>query len=211
LTGLYVVGGVDLAASGFTALVILGVDKRTRMRYMIDCLNIRAMKPHVLRAKMVEWTKRYHINEWRVEKNGLQTLLSQDAVLRAELLANSARLVEHHTVEYGQTGKWDPDFGIASLAPLFLGALESPKANLITLPKGSNHRAARDLVDQLISWEPATVGRTDLVMALWFADLGCRKQLIVGQQTHMPNRWATKGQLSGRVVIRIQDYMDKSA
>ena len=211
MNGLYVVGGVDLAASGFTAFVILGVDKRTKMRYLIDCLNIRAMKPHILRAKMIEWTKLYRVNEWRVEKNGLQTLLSQDAVLRAELLGNSSRLVEHHTVEYGHTGKWDPDFGVATLAPLFLGALESPKANLITIPNNHTHRAIRELIDQLVSWEPATVGKTDLVMALWFADLGARKQLIVGQQQHMPNRWATKGQLASRVVLRIQDYLDKSA
>lgn len=208
MLGLYVVGGVDPAAAGHTAFVVVGVDKRTKQRYLIDCLNIRSMKPHIMREKMIEWTKTYSVNEWRIEKNGLQTLLSQDRDLRLALLGLGARIYEHHTLEYGHSGKWDPDFGVASMAPLFLGALEQPKSNLITMPFNGTHRATRELIDQLISWEPQSVGKTDLVMALWFAELGARKQLQVGHATHASNRWATKGRQADRRVINIQDWMD---
>lgn len=211
MQGLYVVAGLDPAASGHTAIVVVGVDKKTKMRYVIDTMNVRGIKPHILREKMIEFTKKYKINEWRIEKNGLQTLLSQDRDLRIALIGEGSRIYEHHTLEYGATGKWDPDYGVATLAPLFLGALEVPKANKIAIPFNGAHRATRELLDQLIAWEPGTVGKTDLVMALWFADLGCRKQLEVGMQTHAPNRWASSGRMAQRNVINIQDWLGASA
>lgn len=211
MQGLYVVAGLDPAASGHTAIVVLGLDKRTKVRYVLDVYNQRGWKPHMLREKMIDLTRRYRINEWRIEKNGLQTLLSQDRDLRVALLGLGSRIHEHHTVTYGQSGKWDADFGVATLAPLFLGALEVPPAALIAVPYNGTHRATRELLEQLEMWEPNTQGKTDIVMALWFAELGCRKQLETQTGTHASNRWQTKGQADRQRVVNIQDYLDAQA
>ena len=206
MQGLYTIGGLDPAGSGYTAMIVLGVDKSTKVRYIIDAINQKGMKPHDLRATVLALTLKYKINEWRIEKNGLQTLISQDAELRASLLQAGARVIEHHT----GINKWDPDFGVASMAPLFLGALEVPKKNLITLPSGGRGaRAMRELHEQLVTWEPETSQKTDLVMALWFAELGARKIVKNSTAQYAQNRWATRGQIARRSVVNLSDWMEQ--
>ena len=205
MTGLYTIGGLDPAGSGYTAMIVLGVDKKTKMRYVIDAVNQKNMKPHDLRAMVLSLTQRYKINEWRIEKNGLQTLISQDAELRASLLQAGARVIEHHT----GINKWDPDFGVASMAPLFLGALEVPKRNLISIPGQGRQRTIRELTEQLITWEPETSQKTDLVMALWFAELGARKIVKTNEGQFATNRWATRGQVARRQVVNIADWVER--
>jgi len=206
-TGLYVVAGLDPAASGYTAIVVLGVDKVKKHRYVLDVQNVKAIKPHDLRELMVRLTRQWNIKVWSVEKNGLQTLISQDRDLRLALLDLGARIHEHHTQAFGRTGKWDPDYGVATLSPLFLGALESPPAPMITLPSPTTSRAVKALVEQLVTWQPEPTGRTDIVMALWFADLAVRQALLTGSSTHVPNRWLTAGQSARRLSLRVDDLL----
>lgn len=185
--GLHIVAGLDPATAGFTAIVVLAIDKRNGHRYLLDAYNRKGMRPHQLRELMVEITRRYGINEWRIEKNGLQSMISQDRDIRLSLYGLGARIVEHIT---HAGNKWDPNFGIRSLVPLFLGALEEPKANLIHIPD-QHTKVIRSLIEQLIVWTDDGVGRTDLVMALWFAEVGCREALRTAEDTHVPNRWLT--------------------
>jgi phosphopantothenoylcysteine synthetase/decarboxylase len=93
---------------------------------------------------------------------------------------------------------------------LFLGAIEEPKCNLMVLSYNGTHRATRELIEQLIRWEPQSTGKTDLVMALWFADLGCRKQLVQSRNTHMPSRWTSRAGMAQRQVVHLQDWLDAS-
>lgn len=208
MAGLQVIVGVDPAGSGFTAIVVLGVDRATQMRYVLEVVNHRGLTPHGLREHIRRISQKYKPNEWRIEKNGLQTMISQDDEIRKIVHTYGARLVEHHT----GGNKWDSDFGVASMAPLFLGATETPPRPGILIPDNGTHKGVKAMIDQLVTWEPGTNGKTDIVMALWFADLGARKMLEQGRSnTHAPNRWLTRGQKAHRQVINIDDMIAAQA
>lgn len=206
MDGLYIVAGLDPATAGHTGLVVLGVDRNTKMRWLLDVYNIKGMTPHRLRETLKLITSKFRVQEWRIEKNGLQQMISQDPEIRDIIHKGGGKVSEHHT----GNNKWDPSFGVASLAPLFLGALQMPKKNLIAIPNDSKHKGVKALVDQLIAWSPEGGGKTDLVMALWFAELGARKVLDVNtQQTHLQNKWATRGQSARRRVIDLNAQQEQ--
>ena len=206
MSGMYVVAGLDPATpAGFSAIVVLAVDKLTKVRYVLDVINER-MTPYVMRERIKSTTQRYRPAEWRIEKNGLNQMVSQDHEIRNNLFEMGSRVVEHNT----QTNKWDADFGVASLATMFLGALEVPKRALIAIPNNNTHKGVRALVDQLVTWSPETAGKTDVLMALWFADLGCRKVLDAGNiQPFQRNRWLTDGQRDSRRVVNLEEYANR--
>ena len=173
MDGLIVVAGLDPAGSGYTAAVVLGLDISTQKRYLLDVSNVAGMKPDDIRNLIKEWTVKYKVSEWRVEKNAFQTMLTQDREVREFLTQNGSVLREHHT---GQN-KWDTDFGVASLTTLFYG-WDEDKA-LIEFPSTHSSEGLKALIEQLVTWYPDSPKsqKTDTVMALWFAELGCRDRL----------------------------------
>ena len=203
--GLYVVAGLDPATvAGFTSIVVLAVDKQTKIRYVLDVIN-QKMTPGQMREHLTAVTKRYRPNEWRIEKNGLNAMVSQDNAIRQMVHEQGSRIVEHQTTGHN---KWDADYGVASLASLFLGALDVPSRALIAIPNNNTHRGVNALVDQLVVWSPEGGGKTDCLMALWFAELGCRKVLESGNiNSHVKNRWLTNGQQGLRRVINLEDFI----
>lgn len=172
MDGLLVVAGLDPAAAGCTAMVVIGLDRSTGVRWVLDVVNQRGMPPHEMRAEMQRLTERYNISEWRVEKNAYQGSITQDAQIRAFLSARGCLITPHHTDQR----KWDSDFGVASMGPLFEGWASG--RNLIRLPSQSQSESVRALVEQLVSWFPETKGLTDTVMALWFAEIRCRELML---------------------------------
>jgi hypothetical protein len=172
MDGLLVVGGLDPAAAGFTAMVVLGLDRRTGVRWLLDVVNKRAMPPHEMRAEIERLTERYGISEWRVEKNAYQASIVQDQLIRTFLSARGCLISPHHT----NSNKWDPDFGVASMSTLFEGWREN--ANLIRLPSRTQSESMKALVEQFVSWMPETKGLTDIVMAFWFAEIRCRDLMV---------------------------------
>lgn len=181
LTGMYengwiLVGGLDLAGgtkdSGFTCGILMGVDLQTGKRYLIDHFNQKGMRSPVLKDKLLAWCDSYPVYEIRVENNGLQGQLVQyDTELIKKLALQGTRVVGHHT----QTNKWDPKFGVESMAvPYGAGLYSIPWGNI------QAQRKWRPLVDQLLMF-PGTP--TDMVMANWFADLGVRDRL---KRAHLP-------------------------
>lgn len=172
MDGLLVVAGLDPAAAGCTAMVVVGLDRRTGVRWVLDVVNRRGMPPHEMRSEIKRLTERYGISEWRVEKNAYQASIPQDAEIRTYLNARGCLISPHHT----NTNKWDPDFGVASLALLFEGWRE--KRNLIRLPSQTQSEGVRALIEQLCAWFPETKGLTDTVMALWFAEIRCRELMV---------------------------------
>jgi len=208
MQGLYVVAGLDPAGAGYTAIVVLAVDRKTKRRYLLDCINQRGMTPLQLREHVRNVVSKYSPKEWRIEKNGLQTHISQDPELRQLIMGSGGRIVEHHT----NSNKWDPSFGVMSLAPLFLSALETPPNPGILIPDNGHHKGVLALIDQLITWMPDDQkSKTDLVMALWFADLGCRKWIqTTGLQTHRENKFTNRSQLSRRTVINLDNYYEQA-
>jgi hypothetical protein len=153
--------------------VVLGLDISTQKRYLLDVSNVAGMKPDDIRNLIKDWTVRYKVSEWRVEKNAFQTMLTQDREVREFLVRNGSMLREHHT---GQN-KWDTDFGVASLTTLFYGWDESNA--LIEFPSTHASEGLKALIEQLVTWYPDAPKsqKTDTVMAFWFAELGCRDRL----------------------------------
>jgi hypothetical protein len=133
MDGLIVVAGLDPAMAGYTAAVCIGIDVSTQKRYVLDVSNQQGMKPDDIRTLIKDWTDKYSISEWRVEKNAFQAMLTQDREVREYLQTRGATLKEHHT----GNNKWDTDFGVASLTTLFHGHEEG--LNLIEFP--STHQS----------------------------------------------------------------------
>lgn len=182
MEGLAVIGGLDPAAAGCTAMVVVGLDRRTGVRWLLDARNKRSMPPHEMRQTMFELTERYNISEWRVEKNAYQASIVQDRDIRTRLHARGCQIAAHHT----DSKKWDSDFGVASMATLFEGW--ETGHNLIRLPCQTQSQHIQDLISQLCSWFPETKGLTDLVMALWFTEIRCRELV-----DNFGNQWHHEG------------------
>ena len=206
MDGLIVVAGLDPAMAGYTAAVCIGVDVATQKRYMLDVSNVAGMKPDAIRELIKDWTDKYSVSEWRVEKNAFQAMLTQDREVREYLQVRGATLKEHHT----GNNKWDTDFGVASLTTLFHGYEEGNA--LIEFPSTHASEGLKALVEQLVTWYPdAPRGqKTDCVMAFWFAELAVRDRVANATyfaRTHSrANMFHTRYDQSQQVNINLSDY-----
>lgn len=154
------------AQAGFTALVLWGLDVKTGRRYLVDLVNVKQMKAPQLRDQLFDWADRYpRIVELRVESNGLQSQLVQyNQEIQAYLSNKGIKVTPHIT--HGHN-KWDPQFGVEAMSTLFHNGMVS----LPTLDINSRNKL-RALEDQLLQFPMGVVN--DLVMALWFAELGAK-------------------------------------
>lgn len=218
MRGLYVIGGLDPATVGNTAMIVCGLDRITGKRWLLDGFNQKGTSPAGMRDAVKRLTDQYHINEWVIERNAFQRFLTQDPDLNAFLRSRGCKLTEHYT-----TGnKLDPDFGVMSLVPLFESTGRAPSGNtgghykrvtegdLIELPNDRNSGWCTELVKQLIAWEPSGLAqsqKTDLVMALWFTDIAAKRILGIGQRnlTHLQNPYASRNRLRDRGSINLVD------
>lgn len=201
MDGLYVVGGVDPAMAGDTAVVIIGMDRFTGIRHVLDARVKTAASPSWIRETIKTLTKELGVHEWVVEKNAFQIYLTQDPELHTFLANLGVTIREHFTGK----NKWDAAFGVAAMSLLF-------QNNLIELPNTAKSEAIRQLVEQLITWGP-DVGKytkTDLVMALWFAEIKCRE--IMQAKNHgelvrgfLPNRFLTRARKAKQHVVNLTD------
>lgn len=186
----YVVAGLDPAVKGFAGIVVLACDRETQKRYLLNAWNMKAPTGDQLKQKMREVTEEYGVDEWRVEKTGLLQFFTQDSSLRMWFATRGIRFTEHLT---SGASKWDPAFGVSSLAPLFgeydrawddkVGEWREISAPLIELPRPSAE-GVKTLMHQLITWTPELDPNKvpcDMVMALWFAEVGAREWLNAGR------------------------------
>lgn len=173
MEGLIVVAGMDPAMAGFTAATVIGLDPVTQMRHVLGVHNQQGMTPDQIRELIKDWTGRYGISEWRIEKNAFQSMLTQDREVREFLNMRGCVLREHQT----NSNKWDSDFGVASMSMLFAG--HEDKRQLIELPSTHGSEGTKALIEQLVTWHPAApkTQKTDCVMALWFTELACRDKV----------------------------------
>lgn len=199
MDGLLVVAGLDPAAAGCTAMVVVGLDRRTGQRWVLDVVNKRGMPPHEMRAEIKRLTERYGISEWRVEKNAYQGSITQDQDIKDHLNARGCLMSPHHT----DAKKWDADFGVASMALLFEGWRQG--RNLIRLPSQSQSEGVRALIEQLCAWFPETKGLTDTVMALWFTEIRCRELMFTDFGSwHVNNsEFTSERDASGQMVVDV--------
>jgi len=204
MDGLIVVAGLDPAMAGHTAAVVIGLDPVTQKRYVLDVWNKASMTPDGIRSMIRDWTSKYGIVEWRVEKNAFQSMLTQDREVREYLAGQGAVLREHFT----GSNKHDVDFGVASMTTLFQGWED--KRQLIELPSTHVSEATKSLVEQLVTWHPAApkTQKTDTVMALWFAELACRDRVAAMSnfaRSHVNNPFATRFDKAGRATVNLND------
>lgn len=205
MAGLYVVAGLDPAATNYTAMVVVGADLSTGRRYLLDVWNQHGALPAQTSAVMKEWTKRYSISEWRIETNAYQQSIMQDEDLRSWMAARSVRMSSHTTGR----NKWDAQWGVATMANLFKGWEQG--YNALELPSRRGHPGVQALVEQLVAWYPTpNMNRApvqDTVMALWFAEIRCRE--LLDQQdgsSHWDQGWLSMRDREEQVVVNIDWY-----
>lgn len=202
MDGLYVCCSMDPAMSGDTASIAYALDLQTHKRYVLDTHRMTAPSPQKIRDLIMAWTERYRPQCWVIEKNAFQLFLTRDEEIRSYLASRGVIMREHYT----SRNKLDPDFGVASVAPLFT-------EQLIELPSRHKHEATKALVEQLVTWAPGMRPKDlkqDLPMALWFAELIARE--VVDARTmhtrqHRDSRFVPRYARRNQTVIRLDDYL----
>ena len=201
----YTIIGFDPAMAGNAAFVAVTYNRVDSKIYVLDCINMSEPNPQKIRNMIEEMVEKYHPQEFRVEINAHQKAYSLDEDLRSWLSARGVRLESHFTAK----NKWGTNFGVASMSTLF-GTERDGKFqnnNQIELPSTEGSEGLRALTQQLITWKPNTRGKTDCVMALWFAVLRAREfmQQTSFVQRYANNRWATRAQRETRITVNLDE------
>ena len=204
MNGLVILGGVDPATSGHTAAVIIGLDVKTQKRYVLDVFNKPGITPEAMRDMIKGFTDKYKVTEWRIERNGFQGFLVHDRELNDFCAARGSVIRPHFT----GSNKHDADFGVASMTTLFSGWED--KHQLIELPSTHGSEAVKAMIEQLVTWAPSAPKsqKTDICMALWFAELACRDRVIANSnyvRSHVKNSFATPWDKSTQVTVSLVD------
>ena len=202
MNGLVIVAGLDPATSGHTAAVVIGLDVKTNKRYVLDVFNKPGITPEAMRDMIKGFTEKYKVTEWRIERNGFQGFLVHDKELN-DFCASKGAIIRPH---FTGSNKHDTDFGVASLTTLFSGYED--KHQLIELPSTQGSEAMKSMVEQLVTWSPGAPKsqKTDIVMALWFAELACRDRVQHNAnytRTHVKNSFATPWDIKGQSTVSL--------
>jgi hypothetical protein len=207
--------GIDPAMTGDTAAVAYAVDRRTHKRYVMDVHIMTSPTPAAIRSLIKEWTDAYKPHVVIVESNAFQLFLTQDEEIRNFLSTRGINYRPHYT----GNNKQDPEFGVASLAPLFgtitkrdgvMNNFKHAGDNLIELPDSSKNEHVKKLIEQLVTWQPGVQGKKlkmDAVMALWFCEIVARETLLTSANVpnFMSNQFTTRGDIASRYIINLDD------
>lgn len=216
MSGLYIVAGLDPATVGATACVVGGVDRYDKKRWILNAWNRRGATPQWTIDLIKRVTEEYGVREWRIERNAYQKFLTQLPEVRDYLNNRGVLLREHNTTA---KNKWDADWGVETLIPLFLGCCETVEGRLVPKKDGygpielpcTRNDAVLELTRQLQLWEPDMSKNVpcDLVMALWFCELGMRQYLIgsTHTDTHLRSRFMGRGMVKRRSVVTMDDLL----
>jgi len=199
----YTIIGFDPAMAGHSAFVVINYNALDGNIYVLDCVNMSEPTPQKIRNTIEELVQRYRPNELRVEINAHQKGYALDDDLRNWLAQYGCDLKPHFTGK----NKWDTNLGVASMSNFF-GTLREGKFqnnNSIEFPSTDGSEGMKALLQQLMTWKPNTKGKTDCVMALWFAVLRVQELMQAASFTnrYKENRWATKAQLSKRQSVNL--------
>jgi hypothetical protein len=159
----------DGPQSGYTAMVLVAVERVTGMRYLVDLVNAKAMKASQMKSQVLDWATRYPAHIFAYESVGLQRqIFNYDQEFRSKLTALGVRMTDRVThAKSGPGSKVDPQWGIDAMSTPFHNRLWS-------LPWGrqvdvETRRRVRELEEQLMRF-PMEGAPTDLMMALWIAE-----------------------------------------
>jgi len=211
----YRIIGIDPAMSGDTAAVAYAVDRRTHKRYVMDVHVMSSPTPAAIRSLIREWTDAYKPHTVIVESNAFQLFLTQDEEIRNFLSTRGINYRPHYT----GNNKQDPEFGVASLAPLFgtvikrdgnNNNLKHADDNMIELPDASRNEHVKKLIEQLVVWQPGVQGKRlkmDAVMALWFCEIVARDVLLTSSNVpnFLKNEFTPQKQIEDRYIVNLDD------
>ena len=201
----YTIIGFDPAMTGNSAFVVTNYNRADGKIYVLDCINMEDPTPQKIRATIEELVQKYHPQEFRVEINAHQKAYALDDELRNWLAQYGVRLDAHFTGK----NKWDTSFGVASMSNLFGTERDGKhqRNHIIELPSSEGSEGLKALTQQLLTWKPDTRGKTDTVMALWFAVIRARELMQQASRTssYLNNRWATRAQMNTRVAVNLDD------
>jgi hypothetical protein len=199
----YTIIGFDPAMAGHSAFVVVNYNALDGRIYVLDCINMGEPTPQKIRNTIEELVEKYRPNELRVEINAHQKGYALDDDLRNWLAQYGCDLKPHFTGK----NKWDINLGVASMSNFF-GTLRDGKFqnnNSIEFPSTDGSEGMKALLQQLMTWRPNTKGKTDCVMALWFAVLRVQELMQAASFTnrYKENRWATRAQRSKRQSVNL--------
>ena len=216
MEGQYVIASMDPAMSGDTFTLVGAVERATQMRRIMNCWLQGSPTPSYIRNLIFDVTDSYNVNEWVIEQNAFQLFLVYDEEIQRFCRQRGVRITPHYT----SRNKQDPEFGVASLAPLF-GSIKMHEGNirkgmdhnddnLIELPDQAASEGVKAMIEQLITWQPGKLGKQlkqDGPMALWFFEL--RARAILGQQRRKQaqfadNPYLSRGDRARRTVVPVE-------
>lgn len=213
--GMWTIASMDPAMAGDTFTVVGKVNRVDQMRYLENAWVQGSPSPTYIRELIKSVTTEYGVNEWVIEKNAFQLFLTMDPEINTFLASRGVKMTPH----YSGTNKSDPDFGVASVAPLFgstrrihegAGRTVHNGDNLIELPDHSMSQGVKTLIEELLLWQPGKPGkalRQDGPMALWFFELRARQILGWGADkppvTHTRIPFMSRGRAAQRAITPI--------
>jgi hypothetical protein len=161
--------GVDPATTGRAAAILLAVDPITQIRTVVDIFVGSGLGASGVRHDLLyDFWDRYRqaghtIGSTVVETNFVKTLLGDESLM-ARARAAGTNVIDHHTSGRGKRGKWDEEYGIATLAPLLGGGL------LAFANAGVDDKARlQPLFDDMLVFPWSNI--QDTLIALWVASL----------------------------------------
>lgn len=216
MEGQYVIASMDPAMTGDTFSLVGAVDRKDSTRRIMQAWVQPSPTPAYIRNLIMDVTTDYGVHEWVIEQNAFQLFLIHDEDIQKFLRERGVKLTPHYTGR----NKQDPDFGVASVAPLFGslrrivegGRQEHNDDNLIELPDSDMSQGIKTLIEELISWQPGKLGKQlkmDGPMALWFFELRAREVLGIGKRRTMQfldNPYLSRGDRERRVVVPMDSF-----
>ena len=186
MEGLQVLLSIDPAGTGEAFMLAYAVDRQTRDRWVLQAWMGNNTLPSWYFKMIEQIIPEFGVTDLVIERQGYSNWLYQDEKIVEYCRQRGVRISPHYT---GQGNKVDPDFGVASLSPLFgglsrrenAGNMDHDGKNIIHIPNPDKSPGIRALVDQLLTWEPGKSGsklRQDGPMSLWFAEMRVRSLLF---------------------------------
>jgi len=205
--------------TGETFTLVEKVERGSKKRYVENAWVQASPSPTYIRDIIKSVTIEYGVNEWVIEQNAFQLFLVRDPEITTFLASRGVRLTPHYTSK----NKMDPDFGVASVAPLFgstrkindgAGREVHNGDNLISLPDPEFSPGIKALIEELMIWIPGKRGkelRQDGPMALWFAELRAREILGDGREQvekfFYKSKFTSRNGMRSRYVVPVNGYV----
>jgi hypothetical protein len=160
----------DGPQAGYSALVLVGVERSTGRRFLIDLVNHKSMKSSQWKSQVLDWCARYPVRTFAYEDKGVQAqIFEYDAEFRQALNGLGTRMSRRTKTHSGGGigGKYDPQWGIDAMStPFHNGMWDFPWGRQVDI---ECRRRVGELEEQLMRF-PMEGAPTDLMMALWIAE-----------------------------------------